>query len=159
MDEQVKRGPGRPKKIQVDLVQPEQQPVEKGDAPMAKVPEQKKGRDFGADLPEQHVIEPNIAPPPTVGVASAQRSDVSRERLEDERFIRVRVRRVGGFIKDLDEKDKAAATAVLAKWKRSVSDGWDMSIHIQGFDNASHATNQERLFRRPVEMITMGHKA
>jgi hypothetical protein len=109
-------------------------------------------------MPEQRPREDKFPPPPTVEVddPSTKGLTATREQIEDERFIRVRVRRTGGFIKHLSEKEKDAALMRLQKYNRTVEQGWDMTIHIPGFDNASHAANQEHLFKKPVTMIQMG---
>ena len=108
------------------------------------------------EMPEQRHLEPKIPDPPTIEVEEAKveaMTDAQRERMEDERFIRVRVKRIGGFVKGLADYGKELARERMKKYGRTEKDGWDMSIHIPGFDNCSHVHNQKALFEKPVKMI------
>ena len=107
-------------------------------------------------MPEQRHIEAVIPPPPTIEVEDAKKRRWTKEeaeRIDDERFIRVRVKRIGGFVKGLSKEGQDKVIERMAKYNREPKDGWDMTIHIPGFDNASHAHNQHALFEKPVKMI------
>jgi hypothetical protein len=80
------------------------------------------------------------------------------EVLNNERYIRVAVKRTGGFRANIhddsiaDAKERMAADKVWNKRGRgrpargrTAEDGWDEQIHIPGYDNVDHASNQRSL--------------
>ncbi len=117
--------------------------------PRGKQDEERLGA--GGPLPEQTMHEEPVLPPPTVELEEPQTPEdkkTHREKIEDERFIRGRVRRIGGFVRGISDREKAAAVERLAKYGRTVEAGWDNSIYIEGYDNCSHAKNHEDLDER-----------
>lgn len=80
------------------------------------------------------------------------------ETVNNERHIRVAVRRDGGFRENIHEDSIADAVERMKADKgwskrakgresrsRTAADGWDMEIHIPKYDNADHAANQRNL--------------
>jgi hypothetical protein len=147
MDEQVKRGPGRPRKDQVGPTYPANDPV---------IPAVLSGGE-GADpersgmvmiMPEQSMIEPQIAPPPEVEIDVPQTEQDEKKRrdlIEKWRWLRGRVKRIGGWVANLGPNDKKRAEAMLQELGRKVEQGWDMTVLIAGYDNTSHQINQRHL--------------
>jgi len=77
------------------------------------------------------------------------------ETVNNERYIRVAVKRTGGYranihqesINDAEERMKADKDwCKRAKGRpqrlRKAEDGWDEQIHIPGYDNVDHGSNQ-----------------
>jgi len=71
-----------------------------------------------------------------------------------ERDIRRFLRRKGGYRADMCDEDKAFVDGLMDRWntdytpsgspKRTVKDGWDADIFIEGYDNCSHVLNQKK---------------
>ena len=80
------------------------------------------------------------------------------EVVNNERYIRVALKRTGGFranihedsIADCKERMKvdtgwSSRSKGREKRLRTAPDGWDMTIHIENFDNADHMGNQRNV--------------
>lgn len=111
-------------------------------------------------MPEQRVIEPSIAAPPTVETDSKpvqpSKPAVIRNRSELENTwyqYCVRVKRVGGYVKGLNAEGQKKADELAKKLGTEVKKGWADKPYIPGFDNSSHVHNQKALFEKPVTMI------
>jgi hypothetical protein len=105
-------------------------------------------------MPEQTVREAEVPPPPTVDVKTVERP-VDRELNEKWRWLKARVKRTGGFIKNLGDDDRDKAEAMLKELNWPVEKGWPNDVFIPGYDNASHETNQRALFEKPIKMVTV----
>ena len=141
MDEQVKRGVGRPR-----TVNPNDPPAIETIHP-------------AQSMPEQRVYEVDVAPPPSIQL-EADKPEVKRfsgEARQDEAYIRQRVRRRGGWVLGFrtDGSEAAKVLELLKKYGRTLEQGWDSTMVIPGLDNAPHVDNQKHLFEKPVTVVQM----
>ena len=141
MSDEVRRGPGRPPR-----------------RPSVAMPTTTKPRtpvDSVANaLPEQRMTEAAVVKP-TVVKARVIHTQEDAVLIEKWRWLKGRVKRTGGLVKDMHDDEIAKAEAMLKELDRTADQGWPNDVYIEGYDNASHADNQKHLYEKTVKMVTV----
>jgi len=102
-------------------------------------------------MPEQEVIEPKI-PEPQVVEAVTVKTEQDKHKIEIWRWLKSRVRRCGGLVRDLGPMETELAKKYLAELGRTAEQGWDPDVFITGYDNAAHSIMQQHIFGKKGEV-------